>query len=114
MVDLNSFFKDSCVIKRSTGTVDSLGNEEFDDVYTSVCTLQVKDSGGAVLRDANWRFSSAVIMPYTTTNLQINDIVEIVTLSGRTVSSTIESFNSYNWMGIQGTVIWLKQGKDEQ
>ncbi|NCU31248.1 hypothetical protein EOM57_05715 [Candidatus Saccharibacteria bacterium] len=114
MVDLNSFFKDSCVIKRSKGTVNSLGNEEFDDVYTSVCTLQVKDSGGAIFRDANWRFGSAVIMPYTTTDFKINDLVEVETFSGRSVSSTIENFNSYNWMGIQGTVIWLKQGKDEQ
>ena len=113
MVDLNSFFKDSCVIKRSNGTVDSLGNEEFDDVYTSVCTLQVKDSGGAIFRDANWRFGSAVIMPYTDTELLINDLVEVTTSSGRVISSTIENFNSYDWINIKGTVIWLKQGRDE-
>lgn len=114
MVNLNSFFKDTCVVKRSKGTVDSLGNEEFNTVLSSACTLQVSDSGGAIFKQTNWRFGSAVIMPYTDTELLVNDLVEVTISSGRVISSTIENFNSYDWINIKGTVIWLKQGRDEE
>lgn len=114
MVDLDSFYKDSCVIKRTKGTVDAQGNEEFDSVLSCPCSLQIGNTGGSVFKESVWRFGSLVIMPYTEVSLRVNDSITITSSSGRVVSSTVENYDSFDWSGLQGTVVWLKQGEDEQ
>ena len=113
MVNINDFFKDACTVKRSTGTTNDQGVETFSDVLACACTLQIGNSGDSAYRGSNWKFGSVVIMPYTTTAFQVNDVVTITTATGRVISGTIENYDSYDWSGIQGTVIWLKQATDE-
>ena len=113
MAIIDDFFKDTCVIKRSKGTTDSNGQELFDSVLSSVCTLQIGGTGETSFKATNYKFGSTVIMPYTTVLLATNDTIVITTSTGRVVSSTIENYDSFNWLKLSGTVIWLKQSENE-
>ena len=110
MVD---FFKDSCVVKRATGTVDVNGTEIFSTIYSGVCVLQIGGSGDTSLDGISYKSGSIVALPYTDTTFAINDVVTVTTLEGRIFTGTIENYQSISWEGIEGTTIWLKKGNDE-
>ena len=107
------FFRDSCIIKRATGTVDNDGLEVFSTVYSGVCTLQIGGTGETSLDGISYKSGSIVALPYTTTILAVNDVITVTTLEGRVFTGTIENYQAVKWEGIEGVTIWLKKESDE-
>lgn len=107
------FFKDSCVVKRATGTVDVNGTEIFSTIYSGVCVLQIGGSGDTSLDGISYKSGSIVALPYTAITFAVNDSITVTTLEGRIFSGTIENYQAVKWEGIEGVTIWLKKGSDE-
>lgn len=109
-IEMEDLYKDACVIKRAKGTVTN-GVEDFDTILQSKCSLQVSSSGDTSLGKAFY-LNTQIIMPFTTVLIETNDLIIVTTCTGRTITGTIENYNSYSWEGISGTVIWIKKGNE--
>ena len=49
------FFRDTCIIKRATGTVDENGLEVFSTIYSGACVLQIGATGETSLDGISYK-----------------------------------------------------------
>lgn len=111
MEDLNFFYPHTCVIRRSTGQTDMLGNEGFDDVYKGICGLQRGGSGNTSLQGGRQYLDSPfIIIPESTIIVLTNDEVLVVDENGREMRFTATQSESFHDEDLKGTNIWLKVG----
>lgn len=106
------FYPDTCVIKRSTGTVNpSTGEEVLTEIYSGKCGFNLNSTGDTTLQGLEYKSAPKVIIPDYETLLKVNDTIIVTCWSGRIVSGTIENYDACNYPGMQGSTIWLKQAQ---
>jgi hypothetical protein len=105
------FYPHTCVVYRSGGYTDDAGNEIFTGLYYGDCAYEVNTNGSTRLQGLTFKADSFLLLPCTDVLFQINDMVVIETENGRTISATIEQFETVDVDGIEGTTAWLKQAE---
>lgn len=106
------FYPDTCVIKRSTGTVNpSTGEEIFTSLYSGKCGFNLNNSGDTRLQGLEYKSAPKVIIPAYNVLLEVNDTIIVTCWSGRIIEGTVENYDACNHPGMQGTTIYLKQAE---
>lgn len=104
-------FNDSCKISRDKGTKDNYGNHMKEVVYNGPCNYQ---EGGQVSSSIITR-NPAIYLPSNESIVEINDTVEIRTVTGRTIKSLVENVRDVRLRTIKHldiTRIELKQATE--
>jgi len=104
----NYDYPDMCVISRSSGTTDDLGNEIFTVLYNDCCEIQYGGSGNTSMHVSNYQSSPTLFIPVSNIAFEINDSVVVTGLNGRVTKYTIGQFESLS--DFNDTCIWLKSG----
>lgn len=105
------FYPHVCAVYRSEGQTDSQGNEIFTGLYYGDCAYEVNTNGSTRLQGLTFQADSFLLLPITDVLFKINDMVTVETENGRTISGTIEQFETVTENGISGTTLWLKQAQ---
>lgn len=106
-------FRDTCIIRRSTGTRDEWDNAVKDLIYEGDCLYEEGGTGYAGTMTIK---APTVFLPSNDIQIDINDAIEIVTEQGRTIEAIVEVVRDVNlpWRSnIKCTRIELKQGQGE-
>ena len=104
----NYDYPDMCVISRSSGTTDDLGNELLTVLYNDCCEIQYGGSGNTSMYVSNYQSSPTLFIPVSNIVFEINDSVVVTGLNGRVTKYTIGQFESLS--DFNDTCIWLKSG----
>lgn len=105
------FYPHICAIYRSEGQTDEYGNEVFTGIYYGDCAYEVNTNGSTRLQGLTFQADSFLLVPATGVLFKTNDMVMIETENGRTISATVEQFETVLESGIDGTTLWLKQAE---
>lgn len=104
------FYPQTCVIKRTTGETDDLGNEIFISVFEGNCGLQRGGGGNTFLQGGRYLDAPLIIIEPSDIVFAINDEVIVTDENGRRMRFTIEQYEPVKDDDLSGTTIWLKTG----
>ncbi len=106
------FYPHVCAVCRSEGQTDPVtGQEVFTGLYYGDCAYEVNINGSTRLQGLTFQADSFLLLPVTDVLFKINDMVIVETENGRTISGTVEQFETVTESGIEGTTLWLKQAE---
>ena len=109
----NFFYPYYCVIYRGSGTTNSLGAETFSGIFYGICGYDYNPSGSTALKGNSWQASPTVIVPDTDALIEINDKIVITLDNGRVIEARVKQFEVQKEPGLEGTTIWLTDGRDD-
>lgn len=106
------FYPHVCAVYRSEGQTDPVtGQEVVTGLYYGDCAYEVNANGSTRLQGLTFQADSFLLLPVTDVLFKINDMVIVETENGRTISGTVEQFETVTELGIEGTTLWLKQAQ---
>ena len=108
------FYPHICVIKRSSGTSDILGDEIFNTIYEGVGGLQIGVNGDSRLNGTIYQRVPTLIIPVTNIKFVINDYVIVKLPNGIQENYTVRSAKIELGEGVEGTTLWLKKGVEDE
>lgn len=106
-------FRDTCIIRRSTGARDEWDNAVKDLIYEGECLYEEAGTSYAGTMTIK---TPTVFLPGDDLQIAINDAIEIVTEQGRTITAIVDVVRDINmpWRSnIKCTRIELKQGQGD-
>lgn len=110
VVEATNFYPHTCVIRRSTGTVDENANEVFEPIYEGICGLQRGGNGNTFLQGGQFYDAPLIIIPDSSITVLTNDEVLVTDENGRDMRFTAEQSESVHDAEIGGCTVWLKTG----
>ena len=109
-MEATNFYPHTCVIRRSTGTVDADAKEVFDTIYEGECGLQRGGNGNTFLQGGQFLDAPLIIVPDASITVLTNDEVLVTDENGREMRFTAEQSESVQDAEIGGCTVWLKTG----